>query len=316
MHRGRRDHRVDRDGPQPIIVGARSDADVALQLLAQPLEVGADLRVDRRPLVAQVGDGVGLDLARARVRHRVADVGTRVLADHARRTGGRVLRHQRGGVAAAAVDPVERLAVDGEARRLRRQRIIEPGGRDGLVDDLRTGGRGAHGEVVHAACGVRPQREAQRVVGVGHESGVAVGTDDLGQLAGLEVEAVDVVPLRIAVVETDEDAVLDERRDAHHLHARLLERGQRALRAALHIDAVEQEVLVARLVLDVHHHGAVGRPEKQADRPVLGGRQRTGGLELVDGRDPDVHHALARREPGEVLAVRRERRPGAARVAE
>ena len=269
VDRGGRDHRIDCHGPHLVVFGARSDADVTLQRLAQPLEVRADLRVERGPLITQVGHGVSLDLARARVRHRVADVSAGVLTDDPRAAGRGILGHERRSVTPAAVDPIERLAIGGETDRLRGQRIIETGGGDGLVGHLRAGRGTADGEVVHAACGIGAQREPQRVVGVGHEAGVAIGADDLGEFAGLEVEAMDVMPLRVAVVEADEDAVLDERRDAHDLHARLLERGQRALGARGDVDAIEQEILIARLVLDVHHQRTVGRPEHLADRPIL-----------------------------------------------
>ena len=84
----------------------------------------------------------------------------------------------------------------------------------------------------------------------------------------------DVVPLGVAVVEADQDAVLDVVGDADDLDAGLLERRQRALRAGDDVDAVEQEILVAALVVDEQDLLAVGRPEILPDRALGLGGQR------------------------------------------
>ena len=57
--------------------------------------------------------------------YRVADVSAGVLTDDPRAAGRGILGHERCGVAAAAVYPVERLTIGGEADRLRGQKAYE-----------------------------------------------------------------------------------------------------------------------------------------------------------------------------------------------
>ena len=58
------------------------------------------------------------------------------------------------------------------------------------------------------------------------------------------------MPLRIAVVQSDEDPVFVGAGYAHDLRAGLLERRQAGLLSGREIDPVEQEVFVAPLVLN------------------------------------------------------------------
>ena len=172
------------------------------------------------------------------------------------------------------------------------------------------------GEVVHAARGIGPCGQANLQVVVAHEAGKAIALHDQLELARLEVEQVDVVPARVAVVDADEDAVLHLGADGHDLHARLLERRVGRGRAVDHVHAVQQEVLVAALVVHVQQGLAVGRPEAAADGPALLGRQRARLGKIGQRRHPQVQHAVARRHPAEPPAVGADARAGAGWAAE
>ena len=67
-----------------------------------------------------------------------------------------------------------------------------------------------------------------------------------------------VVELRVAVVNADQDLVLDRLRRPDDLHAGVFERRHQLLFAARNVDHIEQEVLVAALILDVADALAVG----------------------------------------------------------
>ncbi len=58
------------------------------------------------------------------------------------------------------------------------------------------------------------------------------------------------MPLGVAIVQANKNAVRNQRRQTHDLDAGLLERGQAALCTGHDIHAVKQEILVAALVVD------------------------------------------------------------------
>ena len=265
------------------------------------------------PFAAQVVGRPGLDHARPGIAQRAADVGLVVLGDQGALAGFAVLGEQPGPVAPAAVDPVEHAAVGGVAGGRGGHRILEPGAGEWRGFDLASG----HAEEVGSAVLVLLHRHAQVEVVVGHEPGEALlVTEDLGQVARVHVEQVDVERGRVAVVEPDEHLVLVLVRAADDLHAGILERRQRGLFAAGDVYAVEQEVLVAGLVLDVEQAPGIAGPGVHPDRPVRRRGHRPGRVGIVLRRQPDVEHAVARGEPREPLAVGADLPPGARRVAE
>ena len=154
---------------------------------------------------------------------------------------------------------------------------------------------------------------------------VGVVLDQQFAFTGVDVEAVDVVQCRVAVVDADDDLRrrplwhgINHRADSFH-------RGQVSRRRhpgflvgfRPGIDRVDVEVLGAAFVLDEQHVAAVLRPKVAAKGSLGVGRERARGVErLVEGLHPDVHHTavgLAERNP---LAVRGKLGAGDLRVAE
>ena len=254
VHRGRRNDRVHRNGPELIIFRAGRNADIAFQLLSQPGEIRSNLWIDCNPFIAQIGHGIGLDFTAPRVAHGIADVRSRALADHRRFAGCHILRNQSSGVATATVDPIKRLAVSGESTRLCRQRILKRGRSDRLFVD----GVISHREKVVASIGIWAQCHTDSQIGIGQKSGITIAAHDLRQLAGLELQTVHVVPTCIAIIQADENSVFDQGGDIDDLDAGLLKGSQGSLNTACDIDAIQQEVFVTTLILNVHHHAAVG----------------------------------------------------------
>ena len=110
-------HGIDADRPQIVGIGARRNADFAFQVLLQEFEIALYRGIDRGPLGLQIGDRKGFHLAGFRIGQRAADVGFVALGDHGGLAARHVLGDQHRLVAAARVDPVQRLAVGGEAGR-------------------------------------------------------------------------------------------------------------------------------------------------------------------------------------------------------
>jgi hypothetical protein len=98
--------------------------------------------------------------------------------------------------------------------------------------------------------------------------------------AGLQIKRVHVMPLRVAVIEADQHSVAVCDRSTDDQNPRVLERSQAVLRARYDVDAVEQEILVAALVLHIQKRAAVGCPKILLDRPRLlrSHRPRVGGI--------------------------------------
>ncbi len=75
-----------------------------------------------------------------------------------------------------------------------------------------------------------------------------------------------------------------------------------------HVDVVQPPVLVPAGVLQVQQVPAVPGPGEHPDAAVLVVGDGLGGVPVdapgTDGRDPDVKYPLARRDPGELAAVR------------
>ena len=252
--RQRARQRVVPDDPHGIVIGAAVDPEIALQPLAQPRERGGHGRIGRVPAGGEIGHRVGLDHAGQRVAQGLADIGAVVFGNQGARAGRSVLREQRGGVTPAAVDPVERTAVGGVARRRGGQRVfhrrgLERLGRDHIVLDP---------EVIRPPARILLHRHAQGQGVIGLEPGMGVVFQHQRQRPGGKVEQMDIVPLRIAVVEADQQLVLDRARRANQIDAGVRKRGERGFRACGDVDAVEQEILVPALVLNIHQRAGIG----------------------------------------------------------
>ena len=135
-------------------------------------------------------------------------------------TRGDVLGNQRRGVPAAAVEPVERQlsALKPAGEVVSESSIADRG--EGLRFDLAV----RDPVIIGAAVVARLERHPELQVIVGKEAGITFVALDQRQLLRVEVEAVDVVPLRIAVIEADEDAIL-MRLDAPTICARVFVKG-------------------------------------------------------------------------------------------
>jgi hypothetical protein len=180
---------------------------------------------------------------------------------------------------------------------------------EGSVDD---------GQELRAARGhVGSGGEARCAVVVKSPAGdLAVVLHEQGPLPAGDVHFVQVMPGRVAVVEADH-------RDARPLAGHRVDKGAGAVGGgqvdgrrharvgvgvASGVDAEDVEVLVAAAVLHVEDVARVGRPEIAHHGADVGGEQARRLQGLIDGFDPEVHHAVVRPAEGDVGAVRRELR--------
>ena len=159
-------------------------------------------------------------------------------------------------------------------------------------------------------------RAAYDQIGVDQPRSEARVLDLLDDLAGGEIDAVDVVQLRVVGVEPDQHGVRVPAVVAEDLRLHLLTRGQQLGLTGLEVEQVEPPVLVAGGVLRVHQVPVVVQEQVAADPAVgvIGDRPRLGAA--VGRTDPDVQHAIARGDVGDLGAVRRQRRSHLVGVAE
>ena len=150
----------------------------------------------------------------------------------------------------------------------------------------------------------RPDREL-RVREQADEAGVL---DHLGQLAGYEVELVDVVQFGVVAVQRDQQVgrELPLRGDQPRLHA--VERGEVAAVHGLEVDVVQPPVLVSAGVLQVQQVPGIVGPLEHADAavPVVGDHPRRRPVHPRAGArrgDPDVEDPFVRSDPRQPGAI-------------
>ena len=232
--RGRR-YRVDRNGPEIVRLRTRGHIDLARQPRLQKIQVALDRGIDHAPLALQVLDVVRLNLACARVGKHAAHVGFGALADDPGRSAGDILGDQRGRVAAARVEPIEDLAVTCVTHRRRGLRILQAHAAEWIFFDVAV----SDVEEIVAAVRTRLDGQTQLEIVIGNEFGEITGVfQHFGELAGAEIQTVNIVPARIALVHSDQNAAFDVLARADDLDSGLVERRQTALLPVSHVDAV------------------------------------------------------------------------------
>jgi hypothetical protein len=273
-------------------------------------EVLLHLGVEHRPFGLQVVARDRLDLVGDRIDERSGDVGLRPLEDRLHRAVGEPLHDERRGVPAAAVDHEQTLAFAIEPHRPRSHGVLEGHGVEGgvrlaLDEEGRLRAVGIH---------LRDQSDLHRVV-EGH-AGEAGILEQQGALAGGGVHQMDVVVLRIAVVEADRERVGEVATDVGDGGANPVEGREVDLVAGGEIHRVGPPVLVAAAVLQIDQVRRVGHPEVLPDAAVgvLGDRLRR--REVPHRRHPDVEDALDRRQPRDLRAVGADLHPRPIGIAE
>jgi hypothetical protein len=94
-------------------------------------------------------------------------------------------------------------------------------------------------EKIVAAVRTRLDGQTQLEIVIGDEFGEVTGVfQHFGELGGVEIQTVNVMPARIALIHSDQDAAFDVLAQADDLDPGLVERRQAALLPVSHVDAV------------------------------------------------------------------------------
>src|SRR5262245_48802803 len=112
-----------------------------------------------------------------------------------------------------------------------------------------------------------------------------------------------VVPLLVAIVEPDEDRPRPLGRPHQNARAHSRDWRQDADLGRRAVDREDAPILVAVLVADEQNVLAVAGPVLPRDRAAGEARQRFRRADIISRREPDIEHALERREPGQPFAV-------------
>ena len=284
---------------------------LAAGICIEELDVALDCWINHLPLVAQIVDPDRLDLAGGRMRQRVADVGLGRFGEHLRRARIDVDGDERRLVAAAAVESIKRCARDIEADKSGRQRVLggDPGERRHLAGGIAL-------EYFQAASRSLLRGHAQCQAVVGHEIDVPVLVlEQQRLLAGLQIVAVHIVILGVAIVDADQNFIGPGHARGDNLPLDLARRRDDRILRHCDVDNVDAPVFVAALVLRVDELLAVLGPEEPADSPLFVGGNRLGSADVVTRRDENVEHAVARSDVRNVPAVGADRRQRPRRVA-
>ena len=248
-----------RHDPDIVVQRPADDMQLAWRHAFEVRQVVGHGGIEHPPRLALVGERGSLRHARARVQQHVVQVGAGVLREHGAGAGRDVDRHQRRRVAPAAVGGEERRAGGVEAARLGRQRVLVLDAHE-LAPTVVAGLEHVHAAVLGHAHG---QAHAQIVVA--DEVREARVFEHQLSLTRLEVDRMDVVVLRVAVVQTDQHAFRVPRAQVQDARLHAGQRRQVGVLHRVHVHAVQAPVLVAAVVLQVQQVVAVVGPLIDAD---------------------------------------------------
>lgn len=159
--------------------------------------------------------------------------------------------------------------------------------------------------------------QADPVVVVGQVAGEIAGIEfDQSALAAGQVDPVQVVPLRIAVVQSDQDGARVLAADAVHQRQCVLIRRQVAAFAGREVDREQAEILVATDVAEIQQRVGQVRPVVLADAARRIAGDGACFTHVACRRDPDVERSLDRRDPAQPAAIGADPHVGPLRVAE
>jgi hypothetical protein len=123
---------------------------------------------------------------------------------------------------------------------------------------------------------------------------------------GRKIDAIEVVPARITIVDLDGDIARSFQRPQAELDADVREWRDVTHGARNRIDNEQVMVLIARLVVEKHQEAAVRRPILPVDWPALRARHWLPSLDVTGRRHPHIEHAVHRRKPGDPAAIWRD----------
>ena len=170
----------------------------------QIAEVVGDGRIDHLPGEAFVVEGRGLNVLFGRMDERLADVGQVVGRQDRFLAAGQIDLRQRARVASAAVGEKHVLVGLVETGERRGERV---GGGD--LSKLAPASFAVGLKKLAAAVGRHLHGEANAEVVVGDVAGEPRVLFDQLALAGGDIDAIEIVKLRIAIVDADEDFVAE-----------------------------------------------------------------------------------------------------------
>ena len=259
-------------------------------------------------------EGHDLRFPGVRLDPDVAHVGLGIGGQHLLGAGRHVDPDQPAGVGADRADAEQRAAVLAERDHVAGQRVFGGNGQQRPPVAFRV----VPDQHRKAPVGLRRDRAPDRKLRVCDPVDEAGVLDFLGQLAGDQVEPVDVVQFGVVAVQRDEQLgrELPLHGDQPRLHA--VERREVAAVHGLEVDVVQPPVLVAAGVLQVQQVPGIVGPRERADAAVAVVGDHLGRRQVHPGagarrRDPDVEDPLVRRDPRQPGAVRGDSGADAAR---
>ena len=309
---GRRLRRARNHDPAVVVARPVGDADLAGQQAVQPLQVVGHALLERDPVEGEVLGADGLDRKRRGVSDEMADVRLRVLGQHTLLARLPIGGEQGRRVAAHRRETVEGAAVAREADGVGRQIVL-------VLDDADRLELVAVDAVADAAtlrrAGLGGEPRAQLAIEHDARQLLAVLQQQLA-LAAANIDAVEVVPGLVAVVD----------RDGHHVglvEAHVEDAGlhagdgrEIARLAASDPHRIDMEVLGAALVLQIEHVEAVVGPAMKADAALLVAGDDARGAQVARRSQPDVEDAILGRDPGQPAPIGRNLGLRPSRIAE
>ena len=207
--------------------------------------------------------------------HQIADVRTVVLSENRLLSRCQINARQSGGVAPATIDHVEDVTRLVEIDRMRRQGIRHRNLRERLPS---VGTVGFHDLLPAVGRGTDSQADVEIVVRKIPGELIVLANDR--SFTRTNIDAIDIMELRVAIVDADEDFAGELVTDFLNLRRDLIDRRQVDRLAGAYVDAVGTPILISALVLQIDDVLVRIRPEIATDTAlrVVGHRMGLAGI--------------------------------------
>jgi hypothetical protein len=261
--------------PPPVVECPADNLDVAVSDRPQVLHIRSHVGVQDLPLLTLERECHRLDVVRRRVEHYVAYIGPRVFRQDGLRPDLQVYRGHGGRISVPAVAQMKGLATPVEAVGRRRHEVFHLNFHERLAG-LRVGER----EHLTTAVGRDPDPQPYAVIVVHQQLGEIVVSLDQSPVRRGDVDPIEVVILRVTVVETHDDLSREPGANAHPLCVHVLQEREVGGSAGVKIDRVDVPLFVTGLVLKIQDVPRRVGPEVASNTPIAVLRYRSRGTKV------------------------------------
>src|SRR5262252_1666017 len=229
----------------------------------------------------------------------MGEIGSGIFREDPRRATFEVMRDRRGGIAIPAIQPIQFAAVGAELYGAGRRRIVRADSGEAVPFTVC-----AALQVLDIAVLVMANSVAHTELLIGEVRGETLVGLEQSAFPGRDIYTIDIEVTLIALVVGNKQLAGKVARTLLNVASHPGSRSQRPDFGSSEIDSPGAPVLVASLLAEEYDVPIVMHPYDQAEIAVGHRGHGTRIVDLVDGGDPQIEHAIYGREEGNPRAIR------------